>query len=244
MAKGKNSAPRRLWIDFKDSREAFRKGLSELKKTLPLDNKEEMEKGKKELRVYVEPCECDEGDGKTHLCVEIPASFIETFETVASGERAPNLRLDHPEANLTERALLGEFEPLIHRFESGAELTEKERRTLAKIARGTLPRMGRPPESKTEIRNRNIVRFVQILRGYGGKRVADVAARKFNIDRSYIPKLERKYPDAAMGDYVLGSLLALFGANPQVVWRARLKSAGVNEDDLREATGRKQKTRK
>jgi hypothetical protein len=240
MAKKENSAER--WrIDInKDSRELFRKQWAEEKKKFPLDNKNEMEKGDG-LRFYVEQSD----NGKPYLCLEMPARYLLDLEAIANGERKPNLRIDPSEvAHLTKRALLGEFEPLISHFERGGKLTDQERQTLAKIARGKLPRIGRPPETKTEIRNRNIVRFVKILRAYGGKRVADVAAKKFEIDRSYIPKLEKKYSNAAVMDYLLGSLLTLFGADTETAWKARLVSAGINEDDIREATGRKQKVRK
>src|SRR5262249_7095335 len=152
-------------------------------------NKEEMEKGDGLVRLSVEGSD----NGKPYLALEIPARYIKLLEAIASGEKKPNFRFDPSEApDLTKRALLGEFEPLISHFERGGELTDQERRTLAKIVRGTLPRIGRPPETKTEIRNRDIVRFAKILKAYGGKRVDDIAARKFNIDRSYVSKLEKK----------------------------------------------------
>jgi hypothetical protein len=238
MAKKENSASKERWkIEFKDSRGAFRKQMAEAKKALPLDNKKEMEKGGGLIKLY-----CEQSDsGKTQLCLEIPARYIELFEAIASGGRKPSYRLDSPpETDLAKRALLGEFELLISHFERGGKLTDKERRILAKIARGKLPRTGRPPETKTELRNRDMVRFVKILRAYGGKRVVDVAAKKFGVDRSYFSKLEKKYPRAAVADYLLGSLLTLFGADAKTAWRARLASAGVNEDDIREAAGRKQ----
>jgi len=127
------------------------------------------------------------------LLLEMPSKYLELFEAMASGKEKPeHFRLHWREApDLTKRALLGDFELLISHFERGGALTDQERRTLAKIARGKLPRMGRPPQTKTETRNRDIVRFVKILKAYGGKRVVDVAAKKFEVDHSYIPKLEK-----------------------------------------------------
>jgi uncharacterized protein YbjT (DUF2867 family) len=110
-----------------------------------------------------------------------------------------------PNIDLLARARMGEYEPLIRHFENGGELTEKERQTLATIARGMFPRTGRPPEIETEFRNRDIARFAAILKLYGGKRVADVTARKFNIDRSYVSKLLKKYRGEGWWAYVWGA---------------------------------------
>jgi hypothetical protein len=238
MAKKENSASSKEWlrIEIKDPRGQFLKDLPELKKVVPFDNKKEMERGDRLVKLSMEKSD----NGNPLLILEMPARYIETLEAIACGEKKPNLRLEPAKRDPTKRALLGEFEPLIRRLESGAKLTDKERHTLAKIARGTLPRIGRPPEAETEIRNINIVRFAKILKAYGGKRVDDIAAKKFDVDRSYISKLEKKYPHAATMDYLLGSLVTLFGASPQVAWKVRLEAAGVNEGDLREATGRKQ----
>jgi hypothetical protein len=166
---------------------------------------------------------------------------LTAIEDIASGGGEVEVCSPSPKLELVSRALAGEFEPLISHFESGAELTDKERHTLAKIARGTLPRIGRPPESETETRNRGIVRFAAALKEYGGKRVADVAARKFSIDRSYVSKLIRKYGAEERAAVVfLGGLLDMKGGNDKTVRRVVLGYADVNEDDLREATGRKQ----
>jgi len=181
-------------------------------------------------------------DGRgSDVTIPVPVDFLDALDkAIASNEKGFEIYSPPPKLDLVRRALAGEFEPLISHFESGGELTDKERHTLAKIARGTLPRIGRPPESETEIRNRRIVRFAMALKEYGGKRVADVTAQKFSIDRSYVPKLIREYgAHERMLVVFLGGTLEMKGANDKTVRRVVLGYAGVNEDDLREATGRK-----
>jgi hypothetical protein len=175
------------------------------------------------------------------VTITLPSDLLNALKAIAGGEKGIGVCPATPKPDLTSRALAGEFEPLISHFESGGELTDKERHALAKIARGTLPRIGRPPESETEMRNRGIVRFAMALKEYGGKRVADVAARKFSIDRSYVSKLIGKYgAEERMLVVFLGGHLEMEGADNKTVRRVVLGYAGVNEDDLREATGRKQ----
>jgi hypothetical protein len=189
-------------------------------------------------------------DGSIEICAEwqlnsdatiwpLPLEFARALNAVAAGDRKSNLRPAPPEPDLLGRARLGEFEPLISHFENGGELTDSERRALAMIARGAFPRMGRPPETETEMRNRNIVRFVEVLKEYGGKRVIDIAAAKFGVDRSYIPKLLKKYRGESGPAELMGYLLDARGADSETIRKAVLAFADVNEDDLREATGRK-----
>jgi hypothetical protein len=181
-------------------------------------------------------------DGARIASAAVPAELMDTLMGVIAGEREwGRWRLVHPELDPLSRARLGEFEPLIRHFEGGGNLTEKERRTLAMIARGVFPRMGRPPETETEMRNREIARFAKILKLYRGRRVYDVTARKFDIDRSYVPKLMKKYPDEATVPYLVGCLLSSMGADQKTVWKVVLACAGIAEDDIREASGRRGK---
>jgi hypothetical protein len=182
--------------------------------------------------------------GKLTFALAVPFEAMAALKDLVEGDRRWRLALGTPRLDLAARARMGEYEPLIRHFENGGELTGKERRTLASIARGLLPRIGRPPATKTEQRNRDIARFAVILRLYGGKRVADVTARKFNIDRSYVPKLLKKYRGEGWTPYMFGAALAALGADQRVAWRATLVLAGITEDDLREASGRKRTVRK
>jgi hypothetical protein len=183
-------------------------------------------------------------NGRLEVTIDVPYEYIERLKSIVAGEKKYAPRFLPPDPDLVGRALLGEFEPLIGRFERGEKLTDKERRTLAKIARGELPRIGRPPETETERRNRDIVRFAQTLKLNGGKRVADVAARKFGIDRSYIPKLIKKYRNEGWSVVVMGALLNCLGADDNTLRQVVFASVGINEDDFREATGPKPKVRK
>ena len=181
-------------------------------------------------------------DGARIVSATVPAELMDILTGVVAGEKEwGRWRIVHPELDPLSRARLGEFEPLIRHFESGGGLTEKERHTLAMIARGAFPRMGRPPETRTEMRNRAIVRFAKILKLYRGRRVYDVTAKKFDIDRSYVPKLMRKYPDEGAVPYLVGLLLSSMGADQKKVWEVVLACAGITEDDIREASERKGK---
>jgi hypothetical protein len=91
------------------------------------------------------------------------------------------------------------------------------------------------------MRNREIVGFARILKMYRGRRVYDVTARKFDIDRSYVPKLIKKYPGEGWWAYLVGVLLASMGADQKTAWGAVLACAGITEDDVREASGRRGK---
>jgi hypothetical protein len=180
-------------------------------------------------------------NGDIELTAEVPARLMETLEAIVAGKKLLLRPNEGRPVDLLARARMGEFEPLIRHFEAGRELTDKERRVLAAIARGALPRIGRPPETPTELRNRNIARFAAILKFRGGKRVADITAKKFNIDRSYVPKLVSKYKDEGAITYMLGSLLRALGADLETTWRIVLAYAGITQDDLREAAARKQR---
>jgi hypothetical protein len=177
------------------------------------------------------------------IVFEIPHEDLVTIKAIVDGKARARFDWLRPGTDLLARAKMGDYEPLIRHFERGGELTEKERRVLVKIARGMFPRMGRPPETETEIRNRNIARFAKVLKINGGKRVADVTARKFNIDRSYVPKLLKKYPDEGVSDYLLSAALNGLGADRETTRKIMLASAGIIEDDLREATGRKRRAK-
>jgi hypothetical protein len=183
-------------------------------------------------------------DGALRFLCEIPYESIGALKSLVAGERKFKTFSPALEVDLSERARKGEFEPLIRYFENGGEVTEKQRHTLAKIARGMLPRIGRPPETETETRNRDIVRFAQTLKLLKGRRVYDVTARKFDIDRSYGPKLIKKYRGEGWGPYLMGCMLISLGADQKTARRVMMELAGIDEDDLREATGRKQKVRK
>jgi hypothetical protein len=194
-----------------------------------------------EDKEYVIMVKFENVDGRgLDVTIPLPPDLLNALKAIARGEEGIEIYPLLPKLNLVSRALAGEFEPLICHFESGGKLTDKERHALAKIARGSLPRIGRPPESKTEIRNRGMVRFAMALKEYGGKRVADVTARKFGIDRSYVSKLIKEYgAHERMLVVFLGGHLEMEGADNKTVRRVVLGYAGVNEDDLREATGRK-----
>src|SRR5262245_5042845 len=102
MAKKEDSA----WkIEIKDSSGAFQKDLAEFKKMLPLDDKKEMEKGDV---IWLRKEESDKG--KAYLALEMPARFVLLLEAIARGEKKPNFRFERSKADLTKRALLGEFE--------------------------------------------------------------------------------------------------------------------------------------
>jgi hypothetical protein len=182
-------------------------------------------------------------DGDIEITVHIPNEEMKVIKDIVDGKRLSRFVPARPKVDALARARMGEYEPLIRRLEEGGELTDKERQALAKIARGTLPRIGRPPESETETRNRNIARFALVLRRWGGRRVTDVTARKFNIDRSYVPKLLKKYPHEAGADYLIGIFLRSMGADMATVRKVVLGSAGITADDMREATGRKKRTK-
>jgi hypothetical protein len=218
------------------------KAWAEIKNTIP-DNRADR-KGDGELEIKIE-IKGRTARGGLEVEAHIPYELMDNFLALAAGKRVGRweCRL-HLNSDRTVRARMGEFEPLIRHLEDGGKLTDKERRTLAMIARGALPRMGRPPETKTEVRNRDIVRFAQILKVQGGKRVVDITAAKFGIDRSYVPKLIKKYRDEGWGPMLFGYLLAALGADQETIRRAVRASAGISEDDFRDAIGRKKKLRK
>ena len=222
-------------IDLPEKRD-FLKDLATLKKMLPPD------KGGGPREITLELQRAD--NGNLEILVHIPNRYMKDIEAIVRGEKESKFGESLPKPDLVKRALLGEFEPLISRFERGDKLTDKERRALAKIARGELPRIGRPPESKTELRNRKIVKFAKILKRYGGRRVADVTAKKFDVDRSYVSKLMKRYPGAATATILWSMVLSGMGADQDTIRRGAFLDAGISEDDLREATGRKQKVRK
>jgi hypothetical protein len=114
--------------------------------------------GSQLFRVDGETCRVDTEtwpSGAVRVTFAIPNKVVEKVQAMVDGEEWwPDW--ERPEMDLLARARRGEYEPLIRHFELGGELTEKERQVLANIARSMFPRMGRPPETKTEIRNREM----------------------------------------------------------------------------------------
>jgi hypothetical protein len=148
--------------------------------------------------------------------------------------------------DLLKRALMGDREPLIQYFVSGGELTERERRAIGDFALNAIPKpQNRPPKIETEIRDRDIARFVAVLKLLGGKRLSDIAAAKFNVDRSYVTKLAKEYVcNEGWTAYAVAVLIGSLSADDRTGRRAMMWYANVTEDDLRAATERKRRMRK
>jgi hypothetical protein len=178
-------------------------------------------------------------DGSITVIVEMKDEAFDLIRRMASGNEKrrfgffPVVQVD-----LMARAKIGDHEPLIRHFERGGDITEDERRLLAAIARGALPApQNRPQKIATELRDRDVARFVAVLKLLGGKRVADIAAAKFRIDRGYAAKQFRKHGNLeGCGARILKSLFLAFGANEAMARNIMLQYANVTEADVREAT--------
>jgi hypothetical protein len=181
-------------------------------------------------------------DGSFEVEANITNEAMADIQAIVSGKKKGVFQ-PVMTVNLLGRARLGDCEPLIHHFESGGDITEEERRAIGALARGNWPSSAnRPPQAKTELRNRDIARFAAVLKFYGGKRVPDVAAKKFKVDRSHVIKLTKQFGTHELtGAYCTRALFAALGADQATARKLMLGYAGVTEDNIREATARKPK---
>jgi hypothetical protein len=149
------------------------------------------------------------------------------------------------QVDLLERAKIGDHEPLIRRSEEVGDLTKDERRVLEMVARRSLPRSrNRPPKIETEVRARDVARFVMVLKLLGGKRAVEIAAAKFDIDRSGVSKHEKAYGSQEESSACcVGVLLLGAGADKLSAIKAVQWFANVSDDDIREATQHKRRVK-
>jgi hypothetical protein len=142
--------------------------------------------------------------------------------------------------DLLGQAKKGDHEPLIRHFEEGGNLTKDERRFVAMLARNQLP--ASRSRIETEMRGRDVARFVMVLKLLGGKRAADIAAAKFEIDRSYVTKHQKAYgKQEESRACCVGLLLLAAGADKLSAIKAMLWYANVSDEDFSEATQRKRR---
>jgi hypothetical protein len=144
--------------------------------------------------------------------------------------------------DLLGRAKMGDHEPLIRHMVEGGNLTMDERRVLGMLARNELPASGKRIE--TEVRARDVARFVMVLKLLGGKRAAEIAAEKFEIDRSYVTKHQKAYgKQEESGACCVAVLLLAAGADNLSALKAMLWYANVSDEDISEATQRKRRVK-
>jgi hypothetical protein len=180
--------------------------------------------------------------GDLEFSVTMSRENFDILQRIINGDPrfqlAPVVQVD-----LLERAKIGDHEPLIRQLEEGGDLTEGERRVLGTLARGALPApQNCPPKIETEVRARDVARFVSALKELGGKRATDIAAAKFDIDRSYVTKHCKTYGKREGVRAFLVKLLFLAGgADEPTALRAMQWFANVSDEDIREATQRKRR---
>lgn len=182
--------------------------------------------------------------GNLKFCATMSKKNFDILQRIVSGERNFRLAPVVP-VDLLERAKIGDHEPLIRQSEEVGDLTEDERRVLEMVARRLLPRSrNRPPKIETEVNARDVARFVMVLKLLGGKRAVDIAAVKFDIDRSGVSKHMKAYGNkekwAALN---VKSLFLTLGADEPRALDFMRWYANVTDDDIREATQRKRRVK-
>jgi hypothetical protein len=178
------------------------------------------------------------------ITVTISEKSFKLVQDIISGKETGNWAfIPQTSTNLARRARIGDHEPLVRYFAEGGDLTPEERSLIAAIALGQLPKpQSCPPKIEKEVQAKDIARFAQVLTYMGGKRVADIAAAKFGVDRSYVTKLVKKHRgEAAPALFVQGLLVAL-GGSQDLGHAMMLRFAGITDADMKEAT-RKRKRR-
>ena len=181
-------------------------------------------------------------DGGVEVTATMGRECFDALQRVIAGDRhvgfAPVQQID-----FLARAKIGDHEPLIRHFEKGGDITEDERRVIVALARDEWHAPENcPPKIETEVNARDVARFAAVLKLLGGKRIPDIAARKFGIDRSYVSKLVKKYGrHEGFGGFALRQLCRAGGADEATAQRVMSWFANITEDDMREATERKRK---
>jgi hypothetical protein len=183
-------------------------------------------------------------EGDLEFSATMSKKNFDILQRIVNGEQNFRVAPAAP-VDLLERVKIGDHEPLIRHMEEGGDLTEDERRALAALLRGARPgERNRHPEIETVVRARDVARFCMVLKLLGGKRVADIAAAKYRIDRSSVTKHTKAYgKQEGWGAFYVKHLFLNLGADEPRALEFMQWYADVSDDDIREATQHKRRVK-